>query len=162
MLGLRANFGVYARILIQKMIGKSAFRQMRLDPDAVSFFAYRLGQFVLVDIPLQFVWRGSPEWWGLVAGAIQDAQRRMKTERLTAWPPDRWMATIHEVMEVHHAAYVVRSGWYFVHLLLLLSELYLDEEDSAGGRDVWWRARKKADAEYVLVLIPEIMMDVTW
>lgn len=44
-----------------------------------SFFAYRSGQFVLVDIPLQFDWR-SPEWWGLMAGALQDLQRRMKTE----------------------------------------------------------------------------------
>ena len=77
-LGLRAKFGVRARILIQKMDVKSAFRQVTVDPDGASCFAYRLGKFVFVDFRLQFGWRGSPGWWGLVAGAIQEAQRNMK------------------------------------------------------------------------------------
>lgn len=47
-LGLRAKFRVVARIGTQKVDGKSAFRQVGVDPNGTSRFAYHLGQFLFV------------------------------------------------------------------------------------------------------------------
>lgn len=72
--GLRKKFpGV--PILIQKMDLKGAFRQILTDPAGAAAFAYVVGEFVVVDLRLQFGWRGSPGWFGLAAGAIEHAQR---------------------------------------------------------------------------------------
>ena len=74
-LGLRAKFGGRARILIQKMDVKNAFRQIPVDPDGAAAFGYVLGRYLFVDLRLQFGWRGSPGWWGVVSAAMQHAQR---------------------------------------------------------------------------------------
>lgn len=38
-------------------------------------FGFRLENPIFVDLCLQFRWRGSPGWWGVVASAIQNAHR---------------------------------------------------------------------------------------
>ena len=74
-LGLRAKYGTQKRILLQTMDVKSASRQVGVAPDRAAAFAYRLEDLVFVDLRLQFGWRGSPGWWGVVASAIQEAHR---------------------------------------------------------------------------------------
>ena len=64
--------------------------------------------------------------------------------------------------KLHHAAYVVRPGRYFVHRLLRLANLHLTGEESRGGGDAWGRLRRKAEAERRLDLTPEFMADVGW
>ena len=64
------------RILIQRMDVKSALRQVGVDPAGAANFGYVLGEYASVDLRLQFEWTGSPEWWGVIASAIQQAQRR--------------------------------------------------------------------------------------
>lgn len=61
-----------APILVQKM-DLGAFRQIPVDPAGAAAFAYVVGGFVVVDLRLQFDWRGG--WFGLAAGAIEHAQR---------------------------------------------------------------------------------------
>ena len=73
-LGLRVKFGDRARILIQKMDVKNAFRQIPVDPDGAAAFGYVLGRYLFVDLRLQFGWRGSPGWWGVISAAMQHAQ----------------------------------------------------------------------------------------
>lgn len=71
--GLRKKFPSLP-ILVQKMDLKGAFRQIPVDPAGAAAFAYVFGEFVVVDLRLQFGWRGSPGWFGLAAGAIEHAQ----------------------------------------------------------------------------------------
>jgi len=59
----------------------SVFKQVGVDPDGASRFAYRLGQFLSVDFRLQFGWRGSTGSWGLITRAIWEAQRKMTPVR---------------------------------------------------------------------------------
>ena len=74
-LGLRAKFGDQARILIQTMDVKNAFRQILVDPDGAAAFGYVLGRYPFVDLRSQFGWRGSPGLWRVISAAIQHAQR---------------------------------------------------------------------------------------
>ena len=80
-LGLRTKFGTGRRILIQTMNVKSAFWQIGVDPAGAAAFGYAIADYIVVDMRLQVGWRGSPGWWGLVASAMQDAQR--KSTRVT-------------------------------------------------------------------------------
>ncbi|CAM9869003.1 unnamed protein product, partial [Pylaiella littoralis] len=75
LIGLRAKFP-RERILIQKMDVKSAFRQIPVDPAGAPAFAYIVRGFLVVDLRLQFGWRGSPGWFGVVASAIEAEHRR--------------------------------------------------------------------------------------
>ena len=53
------------KILIQKMDVKSAFRQVRVDPTGAVNFGHVLGDYLFIDLRLQFGWRASPgggEW----------------------------------------------------------------------------------------------------
>ena len=89
-LGLRFKFGNRARILIRKMDVKNAFRQIPVDPDGARVFGYVLGEFLLVDWRLQFGWRGSPGWWGVISAAMQHAQRNTtRASALISPPGDR-------------------------------------------------------------------------
>ena len=74
-LGLRVKFGDRARILIKTLDVKNAFRQIPVDPDGVTAFGYVLAGYIFVDLRLQFGWRGSPGWWGVISAAMQHAQR---------------------------------------------------------------------------------------
>ena len=53
-LGLKAKFGDRARIRIKKMDVKNAFRQIPVDPDGEAVFGYVLGEYLFVDLRLQF------------------------------------------------------------------------------------------------------------
>ena len=65
MLELRDKLGRGRRVLIQKMDAKSVFRQVEVDPAGPVNFGYVLGEYLLVDLRLQFGWGGSPGWWGV-------------------------------------------------------------------------------------------------
>ena len=54
---------------------KSVFRQDGADPAGAADFGYVLGEYLLMDMRLQLGWRGSPGWWGVIASAVQQAQR---------------------------------------------------------------------------------------
>ena len=72
-LGLRGKFGTGRRILIPKMDVKSAFRQVGVDPAGAANFGYGRRRYFFIDLRLQFGWRGSPGWYGVIASAIQQA-----------------------------------------------------------------------------------------
>ena len=61
-LGLRAKFGTGGRILTQQMDVKSAIRQIGVDPAGAAAFGYVIAYYIVVDMWLQFGWRGSPGW----------------------------------------------------------------------------------------------------
>ena len=64
-------------------------------------------------------------------------------ELLEEWPAGRSTATVREVLvlagKLHHAAYVIRRGTYFVHLLLQLSGLHLNGQEKRGRGSAWGR-----------------------
>ena len=57
---------------------KNAFRQIPVDPDGAAIFGYVLGEYLFVDLRLQFGWRVSPGWWGVISAAMQHVQRNTK------------------------------------------------------------------------------------
>ena len=83
--GLRTQFPT-AHIVWQKSDLKSAFRQVPVSPGGAQAFAYVFGEFLVVDLRLQFGWRGSPGWFGLVAGAIEHAQCNTPVEEAVFTP----------------------------------------------------------------------------
>ena len=54
---------------------QNTFRKVPVDPDGAAAFGYVLGQYLIVDLRLQFGWRGSSGWRGVISAAIQYAQR---------------------------------------------------------------------------------------
>jgi len=52
---------------------KDAFRQVLVDPAGASTFGYVFGNRVVVDLRLQFGWRNSPGFWGLMTSALEHA-----------------------------------------------------------------------------------------
>ena len=84
-------------------------------------------------------------------------------DMLQEWTEKRNNATVREVLvlagKLHHVAYVIRPGRYFVRRFLQLSKLHMKGQEKrrgGGGRE-----RKKAGAERVLYLT-EFMADVEW
>lgn len=63
-----------SHLVFQEMDLKGAFRCVAADPARAPAFACMIEEFIVVDLRLQFGWRGSPGWFGLVAGAIEHAQ----------------------------------------------------------------------------------------
>lgn len=53
---------------------KRAFRQILVDPGGAQVFAYVWDELLIVELRLQFGWRGSLGWSGLVAEGIEHAQ----------------------------------------------------------------------------------------
>jgi len=92
------------------------------------------------------------------AGTISLPEQKVQDlrERLAEWPPHRKQATVREVLvlagKLHHAAFVIRPGRYFVHRLLQLAGLHLNGMERAGGGDAWGRHRRKAHARKVVQL----------
>ena len=84
--------------------------------------------------------------------------------KLRASPLERKVATVNEVLalagKLHHAAFMVRAGWYIACRLLQLSGLRLNGEEPAGGSDALVRTRKKAEAERVVRWTKEFMVKV--
>ena len=70
---LRQTHGSRARILLCRVDVKDAFRQVLVDPAGAPTFGYVFGDHVVVDLRLQFGWRNSPGFWGLMASALEHA-----------------------------------------------------------------------------------------
>ena len=45
-----------------------------------------IGELLVVDLRLQFGWRGSPGWWGLVASAIEHVHRQTTRDTVRVTP----------------------------------------------------------------------------
>ena len=73
---LRQTHGRSARIVLCRVDVKEAFRQVLVDPAGASVFGYVTGGRVVVDLRLQFGWRNSPGYWGLLASALEYAHTR--------------------------------------------------------------------------------------
>ena len=81
-------------------------------------------------------------------------QRKLEDlrQRLANWLPERREEAVREVLslagKLHHAAYVVRPGHYFVRRLLWLANLHLTGEIQEGegtrGEDFVGRQRRRA------------------
>lgn len=84
-LGLRKKYPD-TRILIQKMDVCSAFRKIPVDPAGAPAFGYVLEDVLVVDMRLQFGWRGSSGWFGVVASAIEHAHRNTTRESIELTP----------------------------------------------------------------------------
>ena len=76
LLFLRQTHDRSARIVLCRVDVKEAFRQVLVDPVGASVFGYVTGGRVVVDLRLQFGWRNSPGYWGLLASALEHARTR--------------------------------------------------------------------------------------
>ena len=70
---LRQTHGGNARTLLCRVDVKNAFRQVLVYPAGAPAFDYMFGDRVVVDLRLQFGWRNSPGFWGLMACALEHA-----------------------------------------------------------------------------------------
>ena len=68
---LRQLHGPTARIVLCRVDVKDAYRQVLVDPVGAPVFGYAMGEYVVVDLRLQFGWRNSPGFWGLMASALE-------------------------------------------------------------------------------------------
>lgn len=70
---LRQEHGPGTRIVLSRIDVKDAFRQIPVDPEGAPAFGYRVGNYAVVDLRLQFGWRSSPGFWGLFSAALEHA-----------------------------------------------------------------------------------------
>ena len=70
---LRQTHGRSARIVLFRVDVKDAFRHVLVDPAGAPVFGYVTGGHVVVDLRLQFGWRNSPGFRGLMASALEHA-----------------------------------------------------------------------------------------
>ena len=70
---LRQAHGSRARILLCRVDVKDAFRRVLVDPAGARTFGYVFGDHVVVRLCLQFGWRNSPGFWGLMVSALEHA-----------------------------------------------------------------------------------------
>ena len=68
---LRQLHGPTARIALCRVDVKDAYRQVLVDLVGAPGFGYAVGEYVVVDLRLQFGWRKSPGFWGLMASALE-------------------------------------------------------------------------------------------
>ena len=68
---LRQTHGRRVRIVLCRVDVEDAFRQVLVDPVGAPAFGYVTGGHVVVDLRLQFGWRNSPGFWGLMASALE-------------------------------------------------------------------------------------------
>lgn len=73
--GLREAVGPAVPIFTSKLDVKDAFRRIHVEWAKASYFAYMVGDFIVVDFRLLFGWRNSPGWWALTASDICHAYR---------------------------------------------------------------------------------------
>ena len=79
---LRQTHDRSARIVFCRVDVKKAFRQVLVDPVEASVFGYVTNGRVVVDLRLQFGWRNSPGYWGLLASALEHAHTRSTFQAL--------------------------------------------------------------------------------
>ena len=158
-LGLRGKFGTGTcrRILIQKLDVKSAFRQVGADPTGAANLGYgRRGHFFYPLAATVRVEREPRVWWGVIASAIQQAQRAAD---------NKGRIGVRDVAKYRsgHGEGGVGVGRGGVRRLLQLSKLHLNgQKKGGGGGGAWGRGRKKAEARRVRDLTEELMADVEW
>ena len=70
---LRQTLGSSARILLCRVDVDDVFRRVLVDPAGAPAFGYVFGDRAVVDLRLQFGWRNSPGFWGLMASALEHA-----------------------------------------------------------------------------------------
>ena len=70
---LRQMHGPTARIVLCRVDVKDVFRQVLVDSVGAPGFGYAMVEYVVVHLPLQFGWRDSPGFWGLMASALERA-----------------------------------------------------------------------------------------
>ena len=70
---LRQTHGSSARILLCRVDVKYVFRRVLVYPAGAPAFGYVFENGVVVDLRLQFWWRNSPGFWGLMACALEHA-----------------------------------------------------------------------------------------
>ena len=70
---LRQKHAPTARIVFCPVDVKYAFRQVFVGPVGAPVFGCAMGGYVVVDLRLQFGWRSSPGFWGLMASALEHA-----------------------------------------------------------------------------------------
>ena len=94
LLFLRKLRGPTARIVLFRVDVKYVFRQVLVDPVGVPVFGYAVGEYVVVDLRLQFGWRNSPGFWELMASAL-DHFHNNTTFQDTAGSPQEAAAVEH-------------------------------------------------------------------
>ena len=68
---MRQKIGRLAHIAVSKIDVEDAFRQVPVDPAGAPAFGYVVNDLAVVDFRLQFGWRSSPGFWGLMASALE-------------------------------------------------------------------------------------------
>ena len=71
MLVLRQVHGPTARIVLCRVDVKDAYRQVLVDPVGAPVFGDAVGEYVVVDLRLQFGWRSSLGFWSLIGFALE-------------------------------------------------------------------------------------------
>lgn len=71
MLFLRQKHGRRARILLYRVEVKKAFREGLVDPAGAATFGHIFSGHVVVNLSLQFGWRNSPGFRGLMVSALE-------------------------------------------------------------------------------------------
>ena len=91
---LRQAHGRHARIALCRVDVKDAFRQVPVDPAGAPVSESVAGGHVVVDLRLQFGWRNSPGFWGLVTSALEYSRTR-STFKSTVVPRQGQAAVAH-------------------------------------------------------------------
>ena len=153
MLGLRHKLGTGRIILMQKLGVQSAFRQVGVDPAKAAFVGYGRRAYLIIDLRLQFGWRGSPRRRRMIASAILEAQWQTTKSELAgkmllneeeAW--GKWIDALGGVRR-----------------RLQRSKLHLNgHEESGGGGGRWGKGREKTKASRLRDLTEGFIKDVEW
>ena len=83
---LRQIHGPTAKIVLFHVDMKYAFRQVLVDPVEAPVFLYAMGSYVVVNLRLQFGWRNSPGFWGLMASALEHVHTHSTFQDLAVSP----------------------------------------------------------------------------
>ena len=83
---LRQLHGPTARIILCCVDVKDAFRLVKVDPVGAPVLGYAMGEYVVVDLRLQFRWRSSPGFWGLMASALEHAHTHSTFQNVAVSP----------------------------------------------------------------------------
>ena len=73
---LRQTHGRSAPTVFCRVDVKEVFRKVLVDPVGASVFGHVTGGRVVVDLPLQFGWRNSHGYWGLLASVREQTHTR--------------------------------------------------------------------------------------
>ena len=103
---LRQAHGRHARIALCRVDVKDAFRQVPVDPAGAPVSESVAGGHVVVDLRLQFGWRNSPGFWGVVTSALEYSRTR-STFKSAVVPRQGQAAVAHVVVALPRGGPVV-------------------------------------------------------